>query len=151
VIIDCICGKKKFRVPDEQMPREGRKVQCAACSQIWFYQPPVREELEEQEIEAIPQVTNEVKKEEQVKKVATNKPEAFKLSKDKIVQPKIKKSSSIFGPRKVIYIGFLLFFSLSIFLASIRGPVIKVYPFLKVYLSVIKILVMKLFKILGLF
>jgi len=150
VIIDCICGKKKFRVPDEQMPREGRKVQCAACSQIWFYQPPVREELEEQEIEAIPQVTNEVKKEEQVKKVATNKPEAFKLSKDKIIQPKIQKPSS-FGTRKFIYVGFLLFFSLSIFLASIRGPVIKAYPFLKVYLSIIKILVMKLFKILGLF
>jgi predicted Zn finger-like uncharacterized protein len=150
VIIDCICGKKKFRVPDEQMPREGRKVQCAACSQIWFYQPPVREELEEQEIEAIPQVTNEVKKEEQVKKVATNKPEAFKLSKDKIIQPKIQKSSS-FGIRKFIYVGFLLFFSLSIFLASIKDTVIKVYPFLKVYLSIIKILVMKLFKILGLF
>ena len=150
MIIDCICGKKKFRVPDEQMPREGRKVQCAACSQIWFYQPPVREEIEEQEIEAIPQVTNEVKKEEQVKKVATNKPEAFKLSKDKIIQPKIQKSSS-FGIRKFIYVGFLLFFSLSIFLASIRGPVIKAYPFLKVYLSIIKILVMKLFKILGLF
>jgi len=150
VIIDCICGKKKFRVPDEQMPREGRKVQCAACSQVWFYQPPVREEIEEQEIEAIPQVTNEVNKEEQVKKVATNKPEAFKLSKDKIIQPKIQKPSS-FGTRKFIYVGFLLFFSLSIFLASIRGPVIKAYPFLKVYLSIIKILVMKLFKILGLF
>jgi predicted Zn finger-like uncharacterized protein len=150
VIIDCICGKKKFRVPDEQMPREGRKVQCAACSQIWFYQPPVREELEEQEIEAIPQVTNEVKKEEQVKKVSVNKPEAFKLSKDKIIQPKIQKSSS-FGIRKFIYVGFLLFFSLSIFLSSIRGSVIKTYPFLKVYLTIIKILVMKLFKILGLF
>ena len=150
MIIDCICGKKKFRVPDEQMPREGRKVQCAACSQVWFYQPPVREEIEEQEIEAIPQVTNEVNKEEQVKKVATNKPEAFKLSKDKIIQPKIQKPSS-FGTRKFIYVGFLLFFSLSIFLASIRGPVIKAYPFLKVYLSIIKILVMKLFKILGLF
>jgi predicted Zn finger-like uncharacterized protein len=150
VIIDCICGKKKFRVPDEQMPREGRKVQCAACSQVWFYQPPVREEIEVQEIEAIPQVTNEVKKEEQVKKISVNKPEAFKLSKDKIIQPKIQKASS-FGIRKFIYVGFLLFFSFSIFLASIRGPVIKAYPFLKVYLSIIKILVMKLFKILGLF
>lgn len=150
MIIDCICGKKKFRVPDEQMPREGRKVQCAACSQVWFYQPPVREEIEEQEIETIPQVTNEVKKEGQVKKVATNKPEALKLSKDKIIQTRIQKPSS-FGTRKFIYVGFLLFFSLSIFLASIRGPVIKAYPFLKVYLSIIKILVMKLFKILGLF
>ena len=90
MIIDCICGKKKFRVPDEQMPKEGRKVQCAACSQIWFYQPPVREELEEQEIEVIPQVTNEPKTVEQLKKEITNEPDALKLNKDKIIKSKDK-------------------------------------------------------------
>jgi predicted Zn finger-like uncharacterized protein len=150
VIIDCICGKKKFRVPDEQMPREGRKVQCAACSQVWFYQPPVREEIEEQEIEAIPEVKNELKKEEQVKKIATNKPEAFKLSKDKIVQPKKTKSLSTSNPRRVIYLGFFLLFSLSIFLSAFKDKVIIAYPFLKIYLSVVKILILKLLKVLGL-
>jgi predicted Zn finger-like uncharacterized protein len=150
VIIDCICGKKKFRVPDEQMPREGRKVQCAACSQVWFYQPPVREEIEEQQIEAIPQVKNELKKEEQVKKIATNKPEAFKLSKDKIVKPKKTKSLSASNPRRVIYLGFFLLFSLSIFLSAFKDKVIIAYPFLKIYLSVVKILILKLLKFLGL-
>ena len=150
MIIDCICGKKKFRVPDEQMPREGRKVQCAACSQVWFYQPPVREEIEEQEIEAIPEVKNELKKEEQVKKIATNKPEAFKLSKDKIVQPKKTKSLSTSNPRRVIYLGFFLLFSLSIFLSAFKDKVIIAYPFLKIYLSVVKILILKLLKVLGL-
>jgi predicted Zn finger-like uncharacterized protein len=150
VIIDCICGKKKFRVPDEQMPREGRKVQCAACSQVWFYQPPVREEIEEQEIEAIPEVKNELKKEEQVKKITTNKPEAFKLSKDKIVQPKKTKSLSTSNPRRVIYLGFFLLFSLSIFLSAFKDKVIIAYPFLKIYLSVVKILILKLLKFLGL-
>ena len=150
MIIDCICGKKKFRVPDEQMPREGRKVQCAACSQVWFYQPPVREEIEEQEIEAIPEVKNEPKKEEQVKKIATNKPEAFKLSKDKIVQPKKTKSLSTSNPRRVIYLGFFLLFSLSIFLSAFKDKVIIAYPFLKIYLSVVKILILKLLKVLGL-
>ncbi len=151
MIIDCICGKKKFRVPDEQMPKEGRKVQCAACSQIWFYQPPVREELEEQEIEVIPKVTNELKTVEQLKKEITNEPEALKLNKDKIIKSKDKKSSSIFGSRKFIYLGFLLFISLSIFLAAFKNTVIKAYPFLKFYLNIVKILVLKLFKILGLF
>ena len=150
MIIDCICGKKKFRVPDEQMPREGRKVQCAACSQVWFYQPPVREEIEEQEIEAIPEVKNELKKEEQVKKIATNKPEALKLSKDKIVQTKKTKSLSASNPRRVIYLGFFLLFSLSIFLSAFKDKVIIAYPFLKIYLSVVKILILKLLKFLGL-
>jgi predicted Zn finger-like uncharacterized protein len=150
VIIDCICGKKKFRVPDEQMPREGRKVQCAACSQIWFYQPPVREELEEEDLEVIEPVENKTEKIETVK-VIDNKPEALKLNSDKIIKPKKKKFVTSFGPRGVIYLGFLLFFSLSIFLAAFKTKVIMAFPFLKIYLNTIKILVQKFFKILGLF
>ena len=150
MIIDCICGKKKFRVPDQQMPREGRKVQCAACSQIWFYQPPAREELEEQDLEVIVPIENKVKKIETVQDIDNN-PEASKLNPDKIIKAKGKKYSTSFGPRGVIYLGFLLFFSLSIFLASIKSKVIMAFPFLKIYLNTVKILVLKLFKILGLF
>jgi predicted Zn finger-like uncharacterized protein len=150
VIIDCICGKKKFRVPDEQMPREGRKVQCAACSQIWFYQPPAREELEEQDLEVTEPVVSKIKKIETVKEIDKNS-EALKLNPDKIIKTKGKKYSTSFGPRGVIYLSFLLFFSLSIFLASIKSKVIMAFPFLKIYLNTVKILVLKLFKILGLF
>jgi predicted Zn finger-like uncharacterized protein len=150
VIIDCICGKKKFRVPDEQMPREGRKVQCAACSQIWFYQPPAREELEEQDLEVIEPVENKIKKIETIKKIG-NDTEALTLNPDKIIKAKRTKYSTSFGHRGIIYLGFLLFFSLSIFLASIKSKVIMAFPFLKIYLNTVKILVLKLFKILGLF
>lgn len=150
MIIDCICGKKKFRVPDEQMPREGRKVQCAACSQIWFYQPPAREELEEQDLEVIEPVENKIKKIETIKKIG-NDTEALTLNPDKIIKAKGTKYSTSFGHRGIIYLGFLLFFSLSIFLASIKSKVIMAFPFLKIYLNTVKILVLKLFKILGLF
>jgi predicted Zn finger-like uncharacterized protein len=150
VIIDCICGKKKFRVPDEQMPREGRKVQCAACSQIWFYQPPVRKELEEQDLEVIEPIEKKIKKIETVQETDNN-PEALKLNPDKIIKPNKKRFAASFGPRRVIYLGFLLFFSLSIFLAAFKTKVIMAFPFLKIYLNTIKILVQKLFKILGLF
>ena len=150
MIIDCICGKKKFRVPDEQMPREGRKVQCAACSQIWFYQPPVREELEEQDLEVIAPIENKVKKIETAQEIDKNS-EALKLNSDKIIKSKKKMFATSFGPRGVIYLGFLLFFSLSIFLAAFKTKIIMAFPFLKIYLNTIKILVQKLFKILGLF
>ena len=39
MIIDCICGLKKFKVDDSEIPSEGRKVKCGACSQVWFYDP----------------------------------------------------------------------------------------------------------------
>ena len=39
MIINCICGKKKFRLDDDQMPPEGSKVKCGSCSEVWFYHP----------------------------------------------------------------------------------------------------------------
>ena len=39
MIIDCICGKKKFRLADDAMPAEGSKVRCGSCSEVWFYHP----------------------------------------------------------------------------------------------------------------
>ena len=39
MIINCICGKKKFKLADELMPLEGSKVRCGACSEVWFYHP----------------------------------------------------------------------------------------------------------------
>lgn len=39
MIIDCICGKKKFRLADGVMPTEGSKVRCGSCSEVWFYHP----------------------------------------------------------------------------------------------------------------
>ena len=39
MIINCICGKKKFRLSDELMPNEGSKVRCGSCSEVWFFHP----------------------------------------------------------------------------------------------------------------
>jgi len=153
MIIDCICGKKKFRVPDEQMPREGRKVQCAACSQIWFYQPPIREELEEQEIETIAVSSNKLnyeKKEEPVKKLDNTKSKAYQLDKDTIVAVAKTKLSRFSNTSRIIYLVVLVLFSLSIILSAFKDKVIMAYPFLKIYLSVVKILILKFLKLLGL-
>ena len=39
MIIDCICGLKKFEVSADQIPTEGRQVKCGVCSKEWFYKP----------------------------------------------------------------------------------------------------------------
>ena len=39
MIIDCICGLKKFEVNADQIPTEGRQVKCGVCSKEWFYKP----------------------------------------------------------------------------------------------------------------
>ena len=39
MIIQCESCSKKFQVKDEDIPKEGRMVQCSYCSQKWFQAP----------------------------------------------------------------------------------------------------------------
>ena len=49
MIIDCICGLKKFEVEDDQIHHNGRQVKCGVCSKEWFYKPENILEEESQE------------------------------------------------------------------------------------------------------
>ena len=51
MIIECICGKKKFEVNSDLIPSTGRTIQCGSCEKVWFFDPnkenlKIKEELE---------------------------------------------------------------------------------------------------------
>ena len=51
MIIECICGKKKFEVNSDLIPSTGRTIQCGSCDKVWFFDPNkenlnIKEELE---------------------------------------------------------------------------------------------------------
>ena len=39
MIIECICGKKKFEVNSDLIPSTGRTIQCGSCDKVWFFNP----------------------------------------------------------------------------------------------------------------
>ena len=39
MIIECICGKKKFEVNSDLIPSTGRTIQCGSCEKVWFFDP----------------------------------------------------------------------------------------------------------------
>ena len=39
MIIECICGKKKFEVNSDLIPSTGRNIQCGSCDKVWFFDP----------------------------------------------------------------------------------------------------------------
>ncbi len=39
MIISCICGKYEFEVSQNDIPKEGRNVQCGICNETWFQTP----------------------------------------------------------------------------------------------------------------
>ena len=66
MIIECICGKKKFEVNSDLIPSTGRTIQCGSCEKIWFFDPnkenlKINEELEQNISEpAVKQKTKEI-------------------------------------------------------------------------------------------
>ena len=39
MIITCKCGKYEFEVSKNEIPKEGRDVQCGVCNEAWFQTP----------------------------------------------------------------------------------------------------------------
>ena len=39
MIITCKCGKYEFEVTKNEIPKEGRDVQCGVCNETWFQTP----------------------------------------------------------------------------------------------------------------
>lgn len=39
MIITCKCGKYEFEVSKNEIPKEGRNVQCGVCNETWFETP----------------------------------------------------------------------------------------------------------------
>ena len=44
MIITCVCGEKKFNIPDGSIPVTGRMVQCGYCDKEWKQFPVVAKE-----------------------------------------------------------------------------------------------------------
>ena len=39
MIITCKCGRYEFEVSKNEIPKEGRNVQCGVCNETWFQTP----------------------------------------------------------------------------------------------------------------
>ena len=46
MIIECISCNKQFSLSDTMMPKDGSKVRCGSCLEVWFYHPEKGAELE---------------------------------------------------------------------------------------------------------
>jgi len=144
VIIDCICGKKKFKVSEDQIPQEGRKVQCGSCSQVWFYTPPPIQYVEDDEVISQNNLQQQLQPE-------TNETAYDNKTQDIIKITKVRRADKNYNLRMGIYLTFLILICVSIILVPYKNKVVMIFPFLKGYLDLITKIVLKLYKILKIF
>ena len=143
MIISCKSCDKKFSVRDQDIPNEGRLVQCGSCSSTWT-QYPIKLKTQEEE----PKILKNVPKTKKRKKVQhkdfdiqpfySKKDDSLKKNKNKkkIIEKKFEKESkSGFGFLNFLILLFLISISIVGVLETFKDQIFPFWPNLENYLT----------------
>ena len=75
MIINCVCGKKKFNIDSELIPAEGRLLKCGSCSKVWHYSPIIQNDSNEKKLETQTNedtIKDEVNSDDKIEKIKEN-------------------------------------------------------------------------------
>ena len=129
MIIECICGKKKFEVNSDLIPSTGRTIQCGSCEKIWFFDPnkenlKIKEELEPNI--SIPINNQKIKDIKPKKKTDNlNKTETKKFA---VTKYQAKSSFNITKFFSYILVSIISFVALIILIDTFKSVLYVVFP-----------------------
>jgi len=143
MIITCKSCDKKFSVRDQDIPNEGRLVQCGSCSSTWT-QYPIKIKTQEEE----PKILRNVPKTKKRKKAQhkdfdiqpfySKKDDSLKKNKNKkkIIEKKLEEESeSGFGFLNFLILLFLISISIVGVLETFKDQILPFWPNLENYLT----------------
>ena len=124
MIIACPRCKKKFEVNASLIPREGKMLQCGACSEKWFFKKEIKKE-----------VIKEVKKPSVKipKKIEKDIPDVTEdlISEAETTIPKIKKKDKInkkINTLSILVVVIISFVALVILADTFKNPLTLIIP-----------------------
>ena len=147
MIIDCICGLKKFEVEDNQISNNGRQVKCGVCSKEWFYKPEsIAEESPTENFDNEETLDENFDDTEELP-VSESSSDDLEINKEldysnEITQPGAgasdylnneKKKNQSTRKRFLIYILIILIFVLSLVVLPYKGAILSIFPELTWY------------------
>ena len=172
MIIDCICGLKKFEVNADQIPTEGRQVKCGVCSKEWFYKPGENDttlQLDQTNLDTSNQISDDVQipssTEEAISAAEQDQKMNFSFDDDDNTMPsksemdenlekfkaerkKKKKSSLSQGARTrmLFYLLILLLLALATVSVPYQDSVLAIFPELSIIFECLKPVYNAIFK-----
>ena len=126
MIIECICGEKKFEVNSDLIPSTGRNIQCGSCDKIWFFNPNIENlkiKKEKKNPISKPIINNDT--------IEENKPFKKKniIQKEKALIKYEKTKKSILNILFSYFLVFIIsFIALVILLDTLKGVLINFFP-----------------------
>ena len=128
MIIVCPCGRKKFEIDQNLIPKEGRLLQCGFCNEKWFFNIN-KKEVSENKLNF---------KNEKVTSLNDNdvNPEETEISlddnTDNVIKVKNNFSFSIF--LSYILVSIISFIALIILIDTFKSPLYRIFPNLELIL-----------------
>ena len=129
MIIECICGKKKFEVSSDLIPSTGRTIQCGSCDKVWFFNPnkenlKLREEIEPN----ISTPINNKKFKDTKSNKRTDNLSTSKKKKFEVTKYQAKSSFNITKFLSYILVSIISFVALIILIDTFKSVLYVVFP-----------------------
>ena len=128
MIIVCPCGRKKFEIDQNLIPKEGRLLQCGFCSEKWFFNKN-KKEVSETKIN----VKNKKNTNSNNNDVNTEETQiSLDDNTDNVIKVKNNFSFSIF--LSYILVSIISFVALIILIDTFKSPLYEIFPNLELIL-----------------
>ena len=142
MIIECVNCNKKFKVNSDQIPADGRTIQCGSCNHVWFYKPKIEQSKNEISSPKSNDDILENKKDDQDNEKSTKTEETNNLEKFTNTEPSShelinENKKTTFNISKFLsyFLVFLItFIALIIVLDTFKSPLSSIIPGLEIFL-----------------
>ena len=127
MIIICINCSKKFDVNSDQIPSEGRTIQCGSCNHVWFFNKNLNN-FEEQKQE-IPLKKIPIEKKKQIDKFSVKNEKKIKNNKGiEIIEYSPKSNFTLSKFLSYIVVAIISFIALIILIDTFKTPLYNYFP-----------------------
>ena len=129
MIIECICGKKKFEVNSDLIPSTGRTIQCGSCNHVWFFNPNKANLKINEEIQPKISIPINNKKIKDIKpKKKTEQLNKTEKKKFEVTKYQAKSSFNITKFLSYILVSIITFVALIILIDTFKSVLYVVFP-----------------------
>ena len=129
MIIECICGKKKFEVNSDLIPSTGRTIQGGSCDKVWFFNPNKANLKINEEIQPNISIPINNKKIKDIKpKKKTDQLNKTEKKKFEVTKYQAKSSFNITKFLSYILVSIITFAALIILIDTFKSVLYVVFP-----------------------
>ena len=133
MIVQCNNCHKKFDLDANQIPEEGRLLQCSACNHTWYFK---KKNIEKTQEIIIPEIQNNIeeenvspKKDEANSSEKSSKNELENIEEEKTIEPlPDKKKRKNYRILNILVVSIISFAAFIIIIDTFKTPLGKVVP-----------------------